>query len=113
MKTLQIHNLLQGKETENVCGGQFGGASVSRVKAERSNHAHKNLPMDPILCQMNPFTIPTSRLLNCNITHFQSGFLSSSCRKFRKNSRVNVALTGPLLKATYERVVFLRRRSVS
>jgi len=66
MKTLQIYDLLQGKERENVrvCGGgRFGGASASRVRAERSNHANKNPPMDPILCQMNPFTIPTSRLL--------------------------------------------------
>jgi hypothetical protein len=60
--TLQIYDILQGKERENVCVGRFGGASVSRVKAERSNHAHKNPPMDPILSQMNPFTIPTSRL---------------------------------------------------
>jgi hypothetical protein len=63
MKTLQIYDLLQGKERDNVCVGWFGSASVSRVKAERSNHAHKNLPMDPILSQINPFTTPKSLLL--------------------------------------------------
>ena len=63
MKTLQIYELPQGKERDNVCVGWFGGASISRVQAERSNHAYKNPPMEPILSQMNPFTIPTSRLL--------------------------------------------------
>jgi hypothetical protein len=37
-KTLHIYDLLQRKEGKNVYVGRFGGASVSRVKAERSNH---------------------------------------------------------------------------
>jgi hypothetical protein len=45
------------REREIMCVGRFGGASVSRVKAERSNHAHKNPPMDPILSQMNPLLL--------------------------------------------------------
>jgi hypothetical protein len=65
MKTRQIYDLLQGRERECVCVwmGPFECASVSQVKVKSLNRAHKNPPMDLILSQMNPVTIPTSRLL--------------------------------------------------